>query len=101
MSVFIEDGSMNELEIETLKKFLELTKHGAKTIDINVRKDGKEYTFQADFLKHMKIVGGHFKIVPLKPTISQVCAVDLYNPNPEHAEVYEKMVSSYNGGLLS
>lgn len=39
---------------ESWDKFLDLVKHGAKFIDIHVRKDSKEYHFQADFLKYIK-----------------------------------------------
>ena len=40
--------------IETFDGFLALVRHGAKFIDIRVRKDSKEYEFQADILKCMR-----------------------------------------------
>lgn len=43
---------MSNLAQESWHKFLDLVKHGAKFIDIHVRKDAKEYHFQADFLKY-------------------------------------------------
>lgn len=46
--------TMTQPATESFERFLNLTKHGAKFIDIRVRKDGKEYEFQADFLKYMK-----------------------------------------------
>lgn len=46
--------TMSEPAIKSFEEFLALTKHGAKFIDIKVRKDAKEYEFQADFLKYIK-----------------------------------------------
>jgi hypothetical protein len=45
---------LNNLQVDSLNEFLNLVKHGAKSIDIHVRKDAKEYSFQADFLKYLK-----------------------------------------------
>jgi len=54
MMFVLDNGSMNDMELATLRRFMELVKHGAKFIDIRVRKDAQEYSFQADFLKHIK-----------------------------------------------
>lgn len=43
----------NELEIETMARFEELVRHGYKFIDLHVRKDGKEYRFEADWLARL------------------------------------------------
>jgi hypothetical protein len=51
---FLDTERLNELQIETIDKILSLTKHGAKSIDVEIRKDGKEYRFQADWIKHLK-----------------------------------------------
>lgn len=40
--------------IKTFDQFLTLVRHGAKFIDIRVRKDGQEYEFQADILKYVR-----------------------------------------------
>ncbi len=48
----IDDINMSELSKESFNEFLEITRSGAKFIDIYVRKDGKDYEFQADFLKY-------------------------------------------------
>lgn len=45
---------MNKLEIATLNTLINLTRHGAKFIDVRVRKDAVEYEFQADFLKYLE-----------------------------------------------
>lgn len=37
-------------------KLLTLVRHGAGFIDVHVRKDGQEYHFQFDALKHMEDV---------------------------------------------
>lgn len=50
----IPKNSMSEPAIKSFNNFLNLTEHGAKSIDIKVRQDGKEYEFQADFLKYTK-----------------------------------------------
>lgn len=54
----LKKSTMTQSSIETFSDFLNLVKHGAKYIDIHVRRDAKEYVFQADFLKY---------IVPPKP----------------------------------
>ena len=46
---------MNELELDTLRRIRELTKHGYKTIDIKVRKDGVETWFEGDFLSGTRV----------------------------------------------
>ncbi len=40
----------NKLEADTIRKFFALTKHGCKFCDLVVRKDGREYRFEADWL---------------------------------------------------
>lgn len=45
---------MNEMQQREFEDFLRLVKHGAKFVDICVRKDGVEYMFEADFLKKVK-----------------------------------------------
>ena len=44
---------INDLEVKSIKDFCEFVKHGAKTIDIKVRVDGKNYTFEGDYLKYV------------------------------------------------
>ena len=53
---FLPEDACSGPAKETFEKFLALVRHGAKFIDIRVRKDGKEYTFQADILKYMRRV---------------------------------------------
>ncbi len=50
----LHPSHMTPLARQILDTFLALVKHGAKFIDIRVRKDAKEYTFEADILKYMK-----------------------------------------------
>lgn len=40
----------NELERRTISDFERLIRHGAKFIDLHVRRDGQEYRFEADWL---------------------------------------------------
>lgn len=49
----LDEEHMNSLQRNSFEGFLQLVKHGAKFIDILVRKDAKEYRFEADFLKYM------------------------------------------------
>ena len=49
-------SKMNELEQKSFEEFLHLVKYGAKFIDIHVRKDAKEYEFEADYLKHTNTI---------------------------------------------
>ena len=44
---FIPANAMSERSQIAFKEFLKLTKHGAKFIDIHVRKDAKQYEFRA------------------------------------------------------
>lgn len=50
----LHPSCMTTLSRQTFDEFLALVRHGAKFIDIRVRKDAKEYVFQADGLKYMK-----------------------------------------------
>jgi hypothetical protein len=40
----------NELERAAILRFALLVRHGAKVINLRVRKDGREYQFEADWL---------------------------------------------------
>lgn len=48
-------SNMNQMELDTLRRIRELTKHGYKTIDIKVRKDGVETWFEGDFLSGTRV----------------------------------------------
>lgn len=43
----------NTLEQSTIERLERLIRHGAKFIDIKVRKDSQEYTFEADWLHRL------------------------------------------------
>jgi hypothetical protein len=43
----------NELEAKTISEFARLVYHGYKFIDIHVRKDGREYRFEGDWLARL------------------------------------------------
>ncbi len=43
----------NSLEETTIERFERLTRHGAKSVDLLVRKDGQEYRFEADWLARL------------------------------------------------
>ena len=43
----------NELEAKSIRELFNLVFHGYKTIDIRVRKDGKETSFQADWIARL------------------------------------------------
>ena len=43
----------SEPEKEHIDLFYDLVKHGYKTIDILVRKDGKEYIFEGDWIARL------------------------------------------------
>lgn len=45
--------NLNEPQIKSIKDFNEFVQYGAKTIDIKVRIDGQNYTFEGDYLKHV------------------------------------------------
>lgn len=47
------DGQINKLQRDSIWELHDLTKHGAKFIDIRVRKDGKEYLFEGDWIKQV------------------------------------------------
>lgn len=47
------DGEINSLQRESIWQLHDLIKHGAKIIDVHVRKDAREYDIQADWLKWM------------------------------------------------
>lgn len=40
-------------EADTIRRFAELVRHGAKFIDISVRRDGREYHFEGDWLARL------------------------------------------------
>lgn len=44
---------LNQLQMDTINKLLNMIYHGYKSIDILVRKDGQEYRFEADWLAKM------------------------------------------------
>jgi len=46
-------GEINTMQRDDIWKLHDLIKHGAKIIDIRVRKDAREYLFEADWLKSM------------------------------------------------
>lgn len=46
-------GQINKMQRNSIWELHDLTKHGAKFIDIRVRKDGKEYLFEGDWLKQV------------------------------------------------
>lgn len=45
----------NELVLETMRNIIQRCK-GAHTVDVIVRKDGKEYRYEADWIKNMQEV---------------------------------------------
>ena len=49
----LSSGSMTGLSLQSFDDFLSKA-NNAHTIDIKMRADGREYTFQADFLKYIK-----------------------------------------------
>lgn len=51
---FLPESDCSDLAKSSFADFLKLVRHGAKAIDIRVRKDGKEFTFQADILKYVR-----------------------------------------------
>ena len=44
---------LNKPEVETVQKLKKLIGHGYKTIDILVRKDGKDYVFEGDWIARL------------------------------------------------
>lgn len=44
---------LNQEQIETMSKVFNLVEHGAKSIDICIRKYGKEYVFEADWIRNL------------------------------------------------
>jgi len=44
---------LNEPEKITVDRLTDLVRHGYKTIDVKVRKDGVEYWFEADWLARL------------------------------------------------
>lgn len=68
----LNDITMTEPAKESFNEFLALIKHGAKFIDIHVRKDAKEYGFQADFLKYITKEDGRIKKEPKNTKIDLV-----------------------------
>ncbi len=55
MKLEIDDASINELQIESVKKLHDRTR-GAHEINIHVRKDGQDHYIEADWLKHMRVL---------------------------------------------
>lgn len=43
----------NDLERKTIAEIEQLVRHGYKFIDITVRRDGKEYRFQGDWIARL------------------------------------------------
>jgi hypothetical protein len=55
-----KDGEINSLQRDSIWRLHDLIKHGAKIIDLRVRKDAQEYHFEADWLKQLlRRVLGH------------------------------------------
>jgi hypothetical protein len=49
----LDDRWLNELQKETIERMLLTCRHGAQRIDVGLRVDGREYVFEADWLKHL------------------------------------------------
>lgn len=52
----------NELEASSMIKLQKLLEHGYKFININIRKDGKDYIFQGDWLSRLFRNSGNLQI---------------------------------------
>lgn len=60
MDIF--DLDLNEYQKADIKKIAKITKYGAKSIDVLIRVDGRDYGFEADWLKEIvKDIDSHPK----------------------------------------
>ena len=57
MRLELPDDTINELQIRSIKRLVALTKRAHYT-NIQVRIDGAYRTFEADWLKHLKLPDG-------------------------------------------
>lgn len=53
LEAFISALVINQSQAESIRKLARTIRHGAKFVDIHVRKDGQEYHFEADWLKQL------------------------------------------------
>lgn len=53
----IDDQHINDLQRESIEKML-ATLPWSSRADITIRKDAQDHSFEADWLKHIKVVGG-------------------------------------------
>jgi hypothetical protein len=49
----LDDRWLNDLQKATIERMLRVCRHGAQRIDVSLRVDGREYVFEADWLKHL------------------------------------------------
>lgn len=45
---------LNEMQVGAMKEVLRLAKSGTRYTDVVIRKDGKEYRFEADWLSNLQ-----------------------------------------------
>lgn len=50
---YVAELEINDLQKQTLLDVYQLIKHGSKFINLHIRKDGREYHFEADWLKQL------------------------------------------------
>jgi hypothetical protein len=49
----LDGGWINESQRATIEKMLRICRHGAQRINVTMRVDGREYSFEADWIKHL------------------------------------------------
>lgn len=55
MKLEIDDEDINHLQVASINKLNDRTR-GAHEINIHVRKDGQNHYYEADWLKHMRVL---------------------------------------------
>ena len=58
MIIEIPDDNLNALQVQTIYRLIEHTRGGAAFINVVSRVDGRENTWEADWIKHMRIIEG-------------------------------------------
>ncbi len=53
LAVVLKTVDPNEPEEATIRKIAALTRHGSGTIDIHIRRDGTDYTFEGEWLARL------------------------------------------------
>lgn len=65
MKFEIPNGSINGFQVESIKRLLESCK-GMHYADVQVRKGGKDLSFQADWLRHVVITEDNETVRPIR-----------------------------------